>query len=401
MKLVSWKPLTRRPPVVVASLSIIALLAFLLVTRLVHRFGEQQKALARRMFAQGQWEQRAGQPKRAIEDFRVALNYDRENFPYQLSLARALRDNNQPDEARTYLLNLWDRAPEDGAVNLAMARLAAREGQIEDAVHYYHNATYGRWNPEADNKRRNAQFELVDFLLSQDAFPQAQAELLNLSATLPADEDLRLHLGQLFAGAQDFEHALSEYRLALSHHRDNLAALAGAGEAAFHLGRYRTAEQYLSSAWRGGLQDDRTRRMREIARLILQSDPYERGLSRVERERRTWVAFNQAGARLEDCAASLGINLALPSSPVPALNSASAPSSSPQASSDLVQLKANWIGLKSKLDRSRKLPELETSDAAMDLTFQIARETQKQCGKGSGVDEAFLLLAENRSEVDR
>jgi Tfp pilus assembly protein PilF len=401
MKLVSLKPLTRRPPIVIASLSIIALLAFLLVTRLAHRFGEQQKALARRMFAQGQWEQSAGRPKRAIEDFRVALNYDRENSPYQLSLARALRDNNQPDEARTYLLNLWDRTPEDGAVNLALARLAAREGQIEDAVHYYHNAAYGRWNSEADNKRRNAQFELVDFLLSQDAFPQAQAELLNLSATLPADENLRLHIGQLFAGAQDFEHALTEYQLALSHHRDNPAALAGAGEAAFHLGRYRTADQYLSSAWRGGIQDDRTSQMREITHLILQSDPYERGVSKVERERRMWVAFNQAGARLEHCATTLGINLALPPSPVPASNAVSALGSSPQAAWDLAQLKANWTGLRSKLTRSRKVLESETSDAAMDLVFQIARETQKQCGKGSVVDQAFLLLAQNRFEADR
>jgi tetratricopeptide (TPR) repeat protein len=401
MKFVSLKVLTRRPAVVIASLSIIALLALLLVTRLVHRFGEQQKALARRMFAQGQWEQSAGRPKQAIEDFRVALSYDRENFPYQLSLARALRDNNQPDEARTYLLNLWDRTPEDGAVNLALARLAAREGQIEDAVHYYHNAAYGRWNSDADNKRRNAQFELVDFLLGQDALPQAQAELLNLSATLPADEDLRLHLGQLFFGAQDFEHALSEYRLALSHHRDNPAALAGAGEAAFHLGRYRTADQYLSSAWRLGLQDDRTRQMREITRLILQSDPYERGLSKAERERRMWVAFNQAGARLEDCAATLGVNLALPSSLVPASNSMPAPSSSPEVVRELAQLKANWMRLKSKQTRSRKLLESETSDAAMDLVFQIARETEKPCGKGRGVDEAFSLLAQNRSEADR
>jgi tetratricopeptide (TPR) repeat protein len=402
MKFASLKPLTRRPSVVIASLSIIALLAFFFVSRLVHRFGEEEKALARRMFAQGQLEQRDGQPKQAIEDFRVALSYDRENFPYQLNLARALRDNNQPEEARTYLLNLWDRTPDDGPVNLALARLAAREGRVEDAVHYYHNAAYGRWGAEADNKRRNAQFELVDFLLSQDAFPQAQAELLNLSATLPADENLRLHLGQLFAGAQDYEHALSEYRLALLHHRNNPAALAGAGEAAFHLGRYRAAEDYLSGASSAGATDDQVTQMGGIARLVLQSDPYERGLSDRQRERRTRAAFYQAGMRLDDCAAAVGgDNLPSSSSSVPPSRPVAPVPLSPEAAAELRRLKESWIGIKAKLIHSRALPESETSDAAMDTVFQIEQATRKQCGKGSGVDEALRLLAENRSEVER
>lgn len=141
--------------------------------------------------------------------------------------------------------------------------------------------------------------------------------------------------------------------------------------------------------------------MREITRLILQSDPYARGLSKAERERRMWVAFNQAGARLEDCAATLGVDLAVPSSPVPAANSVTAPSSSPEVARELAQLKANWMGLRARLTRSRKLRESETFDAAMDLVFQIARETDKQCGKGRGVDEALSLLAQNRSEADR
>jgi tetratricopeptide (TPR) repeat protein len=393
MKLVSLKQLARHPSVVIAGLSIIAVLAFLLVSRLVYRFGEQEKALARRMYAQGQLEQRDGRPKQAIEDFRVALSYDRDNFPYQLNLARALRDNNQPDEARTYLLNLWDRTPDDGPVNLALARLAARQGQVEDAVHYYHNAAYGRWGADADSKRRNAQFELVDFLLSQDAFPQAQAELLNLSATLPADENLRLHLGQLFAGAQDYEHALAEYRLALSHHRSNPAALAGAGEAAFHLGRYRAAEDYLSATSSEGTTDDQVAQMGEIARLILQSDPYERGLSARERERRVRAAFYQAGVRLDRCTAAVGTSL-------PSSAEAPAPSS-PETASDLAQLKESWIGIKAKVTRPRGSAESETPDAAMDIVFQIEQVTRKQCGKGSGVDEALRLLADNHSEVDR
>lgn len=405
MKLVDWKLLVRRPSFVIASLSIVALLAFLFVTRLVHRFGEQQKALARRMFAQGQLEQKSGRPEQAIEDFRVALSYDRENFPYQLNLARALRDNNQPQEARTYLLNLWARTPDDGAVNLALARLAARQGQVEDAIHYYHNAAYGRWDSDADTKRRNAQFELVDFLLNQNAIPQAQAELLNLSATLPTDEDLRLRLAQLFARAQDYEHALAEYRLVLSHHRDNPLALIGAGEAAFHLGRYRTAEEYLASALKidskispeAVPEDEQVRQLHETSNMVLQSDPYDRRLPPKERSRRIHNAFNAAGARLESCAASHGIDVSL----APTTSNTPATSTPTNASTDLSTLKKQWSEMKPKVARPNASQASDVLDAAMDLVFQIEQQTQKQCGQGSGMDQALLLLAQNRAGVDR
>ena len=120
------KLITRRPSIVIAGLSLLAILFFLFVNRLVNRFREQEKALARRLYAQAEIEQKSGRAGQAIEDFRVALSYDRDNFQYQLTLARALRDNGQQSEARDYLMSLWERTPESALVNLALARLAAR-----------------------------------------------------------------------------------------------------------------------------------------------------------------------------------------------------------------------------------------------------------------------------------
>jgi hypothetical protein len=83
-------------------------------------------------------------------------------------------------------------------------------------------------------------------------------------------------------------------------------------------------------------------------------------------------------------------------------SSAEAPApSSPETASDLAQLKESWIGIKAKVTRPRGSAESETPDAAMDIVFQIEQVTRKQCGKGSGVDEALRLLADNHSEVDR
>ena len=128
--------ITRRPSIVIAGLSLLAILFFLFVNRLVSRFREQEKALARRLYAQAEIEQKSGRAGQAIEDFRVALSYDRDNFQYQLTLARALRDNGQQSEARDYLMSLWERTPESALVNLALARLAAREKSTSDALHY-------------------------------------------------------------------------------------------------------------------------------------------------------------------------------------------------------------------------------------------------------------------------
>ena len=103
------KLLTRRPPVIVAGLVLVTVLAFLGVNRLVNRFREQEKALARHLYERGMEAQSAGQPERAVEGFRAALGYAHDNFDYQLSLARALRDTGRTAESETYLINLWER----------------------------------------------------------------------------------------------------------------------------------------------------------------------------------------------------------------------------------------------------------------------------------------------------
>ena len=107
MKAANLEPVTRRPPLILAALTLLAVLGFLGVNRLVHRFREQEKALARHLYERGQQAQNAGDPGAAIADFRAALSYNHENSQYQLSLARALRDTGRTAEAETRLISLW------------------------------------------------------------------------------------------------------------------------------------------------------------------------------------------------------------------------------------------------------------------------------------------------------
>jgi tetratricopeptide (TPR) repeat protein len=212
MKVASLKSFTLRPPVVLAALLAVALLAFFVVNRLVNRFREQEKALARHLYSRGLQALQAGDPEEALEDFRAALSYSHDDFQYQLSLARALRDTGRTAEAETYLISLWERTPQEGPVNLALGRLFAREQRFDKAAQYYHNAIYGFWASDPDVKRRDAQFELIEFLLQHKAYLQAQAELISLALAVPGDATLRLRVAALFTRAQDHEHALAEYQ---------------------------------------------------------------------------------------------------------------------------------------------------------------------------------------------
>ncbi|MBZ5722219.1 MAG: tetratricopeptide repeat protein [Acidobacteriia bacterium] len=378
------KPLVHRPSVVIAGLTVIAILAFVSVGRLASRFREQQKALARRLYARGLDEQRSGHSDLAIEDFRTALGYNRDEFQYQLSLARALRDTGRTDEAEAYLVSLWERAPQDGAVNLALGRLAAREGTIDKAIQYYHNAIYGVWGPNQDANRRNARFELIDFLLGKGARPQAEAELITLAAELPPDPALELRAAQLLIRAQDYERALKQYQKILQREPSSTVALAGAGEAAFRLGRYRAACAYLRTAAASNPQDAQTQQLLETCNLILQADPSRRGLSNAERRRRLRAAFDQAGQRLASCASSQAARAADPS-----------------VGAALASLKSDWMRLKPRVEASATTVRADTADTAMDLVFQIEQQTQQQCGPPAGLDQALLLLSQVRGGVDR
>ncbi len=383
MNAAGLKLISRRPPVIIAVLLTAAILAFLGVSRLVYRFHEQEKALARHLYERGLEAQVAGNPEAALGDFRAALGYSRDNFQYQLSLARALRDTGRTAEAEAYLISLWERTPQDGAVNLALGRLFARERSFDRAIQYYHNAIYGLWAREAEAKRRDAQLELIEFLLQHEAYPQAQAELITMSSSLPANPSVRLRVADLFLRAHDYEHALAQYQGVAQNDPGNQAALFGAGRAAFQAGRYRTAQGYLQSAVRSDPQNAQAHPLLETTVQVLQSDPFAPRISDHERIHRMRAAFFHAGDRLDHCASWRGIDL-----------------SRQLHGTGLSSLKARWLEMKPKL-ASMPASGDGLLDRGMDLVFEIERESQAECGSPDGWDQALLLLSQDHAGVER
>ncbi len=378
------KLIPRSTVVVLLALTLAAVAAFAAVSHLVARFNANQQARGRKLYAQGLADLSGGNASRAVDEFRAALTCDRGNPEYQLNLGRALRDTGRLDEAESYLVTLWQRTPEDGTINLALARVAARRGSVEDATRYYHNAMYGVWASNANANRRMAHTELIEFLLRKNARVQAQAELVALAASLPPDPELHLETAQLLAKVQDFSTALTEYEKTLMFDPRNAVALAGAGDAAYRAGRYRTAERYLQAAVNAGAQDPDSRRLLESASLILRTDPFVRHISDAERNRRISDAFASAGERLTSCIQQKGVILA------------GSPATSP-----LAALESRWLTLKRELPHLRSEAETDLPDTIMDLVFQIEQQTPKDCGEPQGVNEALLLISSNREAADQ
>lgn len=384
MNVAGLKSITRRPPVILAALLVVAVLAFAGVNRLVNRFHEQEKALARHLYDRGLQAQTSGNPEAALGDFRAALGYSHDNFQYQLSLARALRDTGRTAEAETYLISLWERTPQEGPVNLALGRLFAREKLFDKAIQYYHNAIYGLWPSDADTRRRDAEFELIEFLLQHKDYPQAQAELITTAAGLPHVSSLRLRVADLFAKAQDNQHALEQYEEVLRMDHANQAALYGAGQAAFELGHHRVAHEYLETAVKADPQNTQARQLLATTTEVLQSDPFARHISDAERLQRMRSAFRIAGDRLDSCAKDKSIDLS-PTIPPAGLSS----------------LKAQWVEMKPKLQALGRPGDGGMLDSVMDLVYEIERQTQGACGNPEGSDQALLLLSQDHSGAER
>jgi tetratricopeptide (TPR) repeat protein len=400
----SWrfpKLIPRSAPVILLLLTLAAVAGFAAVSHLVARYNANQQSRGRKLYQQGLADAAASRYDDAINVFRAALTCDPTNSQYQLSLARALRDSNDPrrlDEAESYLIALWQRAPQDAAVNLALARVAAHRGSIEDATRYYHNAMYGVWNSDPDANRSKARIELIQFLLKRGAPDKAESELMALATALPPAPDAHLQAAQLFAQARDYAGELAQYEEVLRSDPANSAALAGAGQAAYREGNYTTASRYLQEAVNANPQDEDSPQLLTNTELILRNDPFVGHISDVERNRRIAAAFAQAEKRLDECAQQKNVDLKATTTPATASGSAPAPV---PTTSPLLLLQSLWTEAKPDLARLRSPAETDLPDAIMDVVFQIEQQTAATCGQPQGLDLALLLISQKREAANQ
>ena len=355
---------------------------FFVFTHFINAAYQRERAtLARQWLQTGDADFAAGNATSAVDAYRAALTYDSTDPATTLKLAEALTRAGQQRQATSYLLTLLQEEPGNGPVNLALARLAAKEGNAADAARYYHGAIYGGWSGQGQAMRREARLELVDFLLDHKAVTDARSELIGLTADLPRDPDIISRVAERFVRAGDDANALALYRDVIALRHATPATWSAAGMAAFRLGDYRTAEEYLARAKNSG--DASVASSLDAARAVLELDPFDRGLSTSRRIERLGRMLNIAAVRAEACKPKT-----LPSSIAPA------------AAQVVQQLDTTREAnvLRRQLTSSREL-DPDVADAVMKFVLRV-EQAGGQCPPASPQDSAVVLIARNRGAAE-
>jgi tetratricopeptide (TPR) repeat protein/predicted nucleic acid-binding Zn ribbon protein len=366
--------LLRRETFLVLIFTLLVLL-FVITGFAVRSYHRVERGLAQDWYSRGEGELKAGHREAALADFRNALFYWQDNALYRLRLAQALVATGHLQQASAYLLNLREREPGNGTVNLELARLAVRQHAVPEALRYFQDAIYGEWDNDSVVRRRAVRLELVEFLLDSDQRAAARAELIALATNLPPDAKLQTQVGTLLMEVAGYDDALRVFRQALAVDPHLAPALAGAGECYFQMGHYVEAQRYLTRAVQQDPHLTRAAGMLRTAEAVVNLDPFYRRLSNQERARRAGEAFDEAMMRLEACAAQRRMDL-------------KAPTGDP-----LQTLNAQATALRPRVRPRNLSRDSDLLSNTMDLVFEIEKAASQACGEPQGLDLALLLIA--------
>lgn len=318
----------------------------------------------------------SGQVEKAIESFRNATTNALGDRTYMLALANALAAGNHDAEAEQTLLRLRESDAEDAEINLQLAQLAAKRGDVPDAVHYYQNALYGRWTgTQVDERERQLRTELIRFLLGHQQRNMALSELLILDTEVPPSAAAHVEAARLFLEAGDAQHASKNYAEAVELDQNNVDVLTEAGQAAFRLGDYQRAYQYLKTALQLNPEAQKTRQLLSVTEMVLSDDPLEAHLTKRERQRRLLLGFEQARQRLEGCLSQ---------------------TSDSSRVAELDALKEQAAAMESEL-RSNRPPDSELTRSGVELIYKIEQAASATCGEGQELDQALLRIGQKHS----
>jgi tetratricopeptide (TPR) repeat protein len=322
--------------------------------------------------------------KLALTDYRNALAYNPGNPLFQFQLAEALAAAGRGEEARSYLLNLLAESPGSGEINLELARIAAHNNSMADAMRYYQGAIYGEWTSDPIGMRWQDRRELCEFLLSRGAVKQAAPEVIALADNTPTSDLARLKIvAQLLLRTQQWNRALDGYRSLLAADPNDEDSLTGAGQAAFELGQYVTAMEYFERLSRERREAPDVEYRYDIARRIVAAHPFLPGLSAEARVQRVMNALALADTRAETCARQIGQSLE---------------QTPPRTDLQRMyqqgeEMRKDWT--------ARYLQRFpDRLDAAVTYVFNVENAAATACGEPQGDDRALWLLGRSRSAVN-
>jgi tetratricopeptide (TPR) repeat protein len=383
-----------------ALLSIFAATCVLaLLTWLIFRsYSQHQSDAAARWKRRGEDALRHNNATAAVYDLRTALGYGQDDPSTEVELAQSLALLGTPrslQEAAVYLNALWEKEPGNGNINLQLARVLARQGQVASALEHYHAAIYGVWNGHGAVRGRQARLEMVRYQIALGRFSDARGELL-IAAGNDTTTPTLMEVAGLLAEAHALADALHIYHEVAGRRPVVVQALEGTGQMAFTLARYRTARTYLDRALNASnaahpLMDRvLVEKNLRIANAVMAIYPSPE-LPQRERLRRVMRAYNVARKRYTACA-----------------NGAAGQNNTPQNGSTQIQnndqmtaLGNRWESARPRLTVAALVDSAQLEQATIQLVYDTEQVTERVCGEPTGEDEALLRIAASPDTIDQ
>jgi len=235
----------------------------------------------------------------AVTHYREALLHERDEPRYRLGMAVALYEAGRYQEATPQLLDLRALDPTDAVAHRLLARIAAREGRVEQAVGYYRSAIYGRWPEDPARNRVETRFELIELL---EGLPGSRA-VNDLSAALQeetqTDELVRRVADRLLENGA-YEQAAQSYVELRRRGISEFQVEASLAEARYRSGDYLSGRQAAERARKLGESTE----LAELSKLLDEAfalDPTRPRLGTTERFRRSRETLRRAVALIDSC----------------------------------------------------------------------------------------------------
>jgi predicted negative regulator of RcsB-dependent stress response len=383
-----------------ALLSIFAVTCVLAVlTWLIFRsYSQHQQDAAARWKRRGEEALKHNNAQAAVYDLRTSLGYGPDDPGTEIALAEGLAKIGTPrslEEAAVYLNTLWEKEPGNGNINLQLARVLARQGQVASALEHYHAAVYGVWEGQGAVQGRQARLEMVRYQISLGRFNDARGELL-IAAGNDSSTPTLMEAAGLLAEAHFPADALHLYQEVAVRRPVVVQALEGTGQMAFLLARYRTARTYLdralntSNAAHPLMDRALVEKNLRIANAVMAIYPSPE-LPQRERLRRVVRAYELARKRYIGCA-----------------NGLAGQSNGPQNgraqienNDQMTALGNRWQSARPRLTVAALEDSAQLEQATMQLVYDTEQVTERACGEPTGEDEALLRIAASPDSVDQ
>jgi tetratricopeptide (TPR) repeat protein len=387
---------------VLLSVFVVTVVLAVLTYLIFRSYSQHQSDAAARWKRRGEYALKHNNPKAAVYDLRTSLGYGQDDPGTEIELAEALTEVGTPrslQEAAVYLNTLWEKEPGNGNINLQLARVLARQGQVRTALDHYHAAIYGVWEGNGAVQGRQARLEMVRYQISLGRYNDARGELL-IAAGNDTSTATLMEVAGLLAEAHAPADALHMYHEVAQRRPIVVKALEGTGQMAFALGRYRTAREYLARALDTAstahpLADRAlTEKNLKLAQAVMAIYPSSK-LPQRERLRRVVRAYGVARKRYTDCADG---------------NAGEAPAQNGQTQNGRAQLQNSqamatlgnrWQAARPRLTVPALADDPQLEQATMQLVYDTEQVTAHVCGEPTGEDAALLRIATSPDAVDQ